>query len=656
MSETLHRRHFLGLGLAAVSSTALAGCSFFNTSPDKAPSGGGNDAAAGAEMKEAPELAKRVAAGELPPLGERLPQNPFVVQPQQGTGRYGGTMRRGQVEATKTASDYMTYAGLAEWSPTTPPKPQPGLAEWQVSPDQSEYTFSLRKGLKWSDGKPFTTADIEFAFNDVLTDTELNPAYPDWLVVADKPPTYTTVDETTFKLAFAGPHALLLKYLSFLGYGGAVILPKHYMSQFHKKFADADKLKAEMDKDGSGTWMDLFANRNDVELNPERPSLGAWVLEKSITAQSTNGNIVRNPYYWKVDPDGRQLPYIDGARYSVLSLDAIGLRAANGELDLVTSDMSPTALPVLAENEQSKGFKVLHWAKDGNTSLLPNQSHKDPVLAELFGKLEFRAGFSHAINRTELNDAMLGGQGTPAHPCGQPGDEYYVEGMGQKYLTHDVAEANRLLDAAGIARRDDKGNRLRPDGKPMTLEIQTFAVGGGLDQPTVVEYVKRHLAEVGVNTVIKVISSELWYESIPQGDYDICCYPFPGFAWDIDPLWYVPTQELTFWAPRFGRWYHDPTNQFAAEPPASIRELQTTYDKLKSAPSDAERLELGRKILSLHDENVWIIGTLPEPFHPVVAAGDLKSIRTDAIASFRQHYEGATDVSQLWFENPEGHR
>ena len=423
-----------------------------------------------------------------------------------------------------------------------------------------------------------------FVYENVLKNNELNPVFPAWLTVADKEAIFAAPDEITLTVTFAAPHSLFLKYLCFAPFGGSVLQPKHYLSQFHKELAKKSELDAAMKKASSTTWMDLYWAKANRHLNPERPVLGPWRLVKTVNATNTTGLIDRNPYYWKVDDAGRQLPYIDSASFQVLSLDAIGLRAANGELDLALWDLPPTVLPVLIKNQEAKPFRVLRWQPDANTSIAPNQSHKDPVIAELFQKVDFRAGISHAINRTELNDALLAGQATPVHPCGQMGDAYFEESFGQRFIEYDPDEANRRLDAAGLTERDDKGMRLRPDGKPMRFTMLTFAVGIGLDQQTVLEYAKRNLTDVGIDTVLKSVTQDLWYTEVTRGNFDMICYSFAGYQWDIDPLWYVPNTEYCYWAPRFGRWSYDPKNKDSAEPPEVIKNLLTLYEQLKVAP------------------------------------------------------------------------
>jgi peptide/nickel transport system substrate-binding protein len=452
----------------------------------------------------------------------------------------------------------------------------------------------------------------------------------------------------------------LLRYLCFIGLTGfgsssALLLPAHYLKQFHKDFATPAQIQAAMKKDPAPSWAEFFTARRNIWKNADIPVLGPWKLVAPLKGSGVTARLERNPYYWKVDEQGRQLPYIDSQQYTVMPAETLGLRAANGQLDLQVTDIQAEQLPLLIRNQQAKGYKVNRWVAEPNTSLNLNQSHPDPVLRELFQKIDFRAGLSHAINRKEMNDALLAGQGFVRHPCAQPEDEYWEDGMGQRFIEYDVAEANKRLDAAGLTRRGADGMRLRPDGKKLQLVGRCFEVGVGIAAITVLEYARRYWKAVGIDLVAKPMSLDLWYEEIPHGDYDLVAYPPATILWDIDSLWYIPTSGLTYWAPKYGNWYGNPKDKFALEPTGDIRKLQTTYDEMLITADDTKRLDLGRQILRLHDQNVWIIGTVATPFQPLISAGDLRNVRPDAIASFRTHYENASAPEQMYFDNPDKH-
>jgi peptide/nickel transport system substrate-binding protein len=650
MHDDLSRRGLLRIaGMTAASAALASGCSLLSTAPTKKK--GPTAGAAGA--KEAPALAAQVEAGKLPPLPQRLPAKPMVVEPLSEKGQYGGILRYGTIDRGWAANTYLTWTSLVEWTPTTPPEPGPALAEsWEIENDGRVFVFHLREGLKWSDGKPFTTDDLMFAYNDVFLNEELNPVFPAFLSSAGKPAKFVQVDKQTLRMEFEVPNGLLLRMLCFQGMSHDLLHPAHYMKQFHKKYASPADLKAAMKKYSAATWMDLYAGRHDIWLNAAFPVLAPWKISQPLTSAGTTARVERNPYYWKVDPDGRQLPYIDGAVFTVLTEETLGLRAASGDLDLDLGGVNVKSRPLLLQREESEPYKVLRYTPDGYFYAVNlNQSHPDPVLRKLFSDVQFRAGLSHSINRQEMNDALLAGQGTMKHPCAQPEDPYFIEGMGERYTAFDLAKANEYLDDAGLTRRGSNGFRLRPDGKPMKLVATTF----GEEQIAVLEYVKRYFAKAGIDLALRVISRTLWYEQIPQGDFDICGYPTAGYLWDIDALWYVPTNGYTYWCPKFGQWYSDPNGKFSEKPTGEIRQLQVLFDDLQREVDDQARLELGQDILELHDKNVWIIGTIRPPFIPVTVNEDLRNIPPEGVVTFRGNGEAVMNMPQVFYANPDKH-
>lgn len=642
-------------GGALVGGAVFSGCSFLDTDPAKK---GGNapPASVDTDAKESPMLADLVKSGKLPPVAERLPKDPMVVKPLSEPGVYGGTMQRAQVDRNFSSNQYMTWAGLVEWTATVPAEVGPGLAhKWEVEDGGKTYVFHLREGLKWSDGHPFTTDDLMYTYNDIYLNKEISPVFPTWLSSGGKPAKFVAVDKLTLRVEFETPHSLLLKFLCFMGTSSDLLQPKHYLEKYNPKYTDKATLAAAMKKAKVTKWQDLYGQQRNIWNYAGLPVLGPWMMEKPAGA-GTSGTIARNPFYWKVDEQGRQLPYVDRAIFTILPAEPLGLRAANGQIDLAAWDIQSAVIPQLMQNEPTKPYKVLRWMPDGQFAAINlNQSHPDAVLRKLFQNIDFRAGLSHAINRDEINQALLAGQGRIQHPCAQPEDPYFEEGMGQRFIEYDVAKANEFLDKAGLTARDSKNMRLRPDGKPMKLIATTFLVGVGVDNVDMLEYVKRYWAAVGIDMAIKNIAQTLWYSSVGQGTHDILVYPPAGYLWDIDSLWYIPTNGLTYWAPRYGNWYGDPKGQFSAKPEGDIRQLQVLYDKLLQAPDDATRMDFGHQILRLHDKNVWIIGTVQPPFSPVVVSEDLVNVPEKGVASFRTHYEAAMNLPQVFFKNPDKH-
>jgi peptide/nickel transport system substrate-binding protein len=363
------------------------------------------------EFKEAPMLAELVAKGELPPVEERLSKDPLVVLPIESIGQYGGTWYRGW-RGIKDFHCYgrINYEPMLRWPRDPREGVQPGLAkDWKWSDGGQTLTLYLREGLKWSDGAPFTVDDIIFWWEDIENDTDITTApHTEW-VVAGEPMELEKVDDTTIKLKFAGPNGLAetvgLAFhgnqwpLGFERFG--FFAPRHYLEQFHPKYnADAT--------------YDLFEEMA-WEYNPERPAMTPWrVTEWEAGADHMVAS--RNPYYWKVDPEGNQLPYIDEVYfYLVEDCSAVESLALAGKIDMQARCMSLSTYPVFLENAAAGDYEAFLWttASASGLTFFPNQSYSDPAYRELLQDLKFRQALSLAIDRDTLNDIVWLGQATP---------------------------------------------------------------------------------------------------------------------------------------------------------------------------------------------------------------------------------------------------
>ncbi len=300
------------------------------------PTAQGAAAPAVTARKEAPQLAALVREGKLPPVEQRLPKAPLVVQPIEKVGKYGGTWRNvilgGADLATLTTT--IGYEHLVRWDRDWD-NIVPNVAEsYEVNADGSEFTFKLREGHKWSDGQPFTADDIMFWYEDVSLNKDLNPGgFGSWLKSGGKDVVVEKIDNRTVKFKFAAPNGLFLSFMCTANGSGITQYPKHYAQQFHKKYNPdgVERLAREANQDG---WIRLFQTKcsgipgtpyNAVWQNPELPTLHAWDITAPFTG-TTRVTAERNPYCGR--PLGLTIYILESSVH--VGLAALRARVATG--------------------------------------------------------------------------------------------------------------------------------------------------------------------------------------------------------------------------------------------------------------------------------------------------------------------------------------
>lgn len=612
--------------------------------------------------RQSPLLRRRVEDGLLPPLDERVSRQPAVRRWLQRPGVYGGTLHHAVTSRDDPAIlSAVARMNLVEWDPRDPTRLVGGLAaSYDVLHGGRTYVFHLRQGVRWSDGEPFTADDVLFTERHVYRNRELSSTYPWWLLSDGKRPHIRKIDDHTFSWSWDTPHGLLLRHLADPAARLREIRPAHYMEQFHAAFRDEGELRALAQDNGSDTWVEYFLqDRDQPWSNPKRPVLCAFRLTQAMgrdaegkkKAGPPQAVLERNPYYWKVDPKGRQLPYVDRVVVRLLDSDEIATQAQHGRLDYQATHLPYQRASLLSAKAGSGGYEVLRWEADRPwVALHVNQTHATRAVRDVLRDLRFRKALSYAIDRDAINNEVLDGNGGVGQPCGLAADRYHEDGMGTHYLEHQPDLANRLLDRVGLRQRDAYGWRVRPDGVRMTLTIVANDWLPGVTDRTYA-LVREHWRRVGLHTVLRTPGEKHWRQEARSNRYEIVGHAVAGFNWDLEPQSYVPTSADCYWAPEFGRYWESGGSE-GSEPTGIYADLLERYRKLSTTADRKKQLELGRGILRTHHERLFVLSAAVLPYQPVVRDRGLVNVRDRAVASQKLGGEEATAVEQVSFRAP----
>ena len=299
-------------------------------------------------FNEAPALKTRVDAGQLPPVAARLPAAPLVLKPLAAIGSYGGDLRTDLLGGTDRGYGWLNriigYEPLVRFAPEGG-RVVPGVAEsWTASPDSREFTFTLRAGMKWSDGAPVTADDVLFWYQDMALNRQLFPGGPGSnLVVAGKPAEVTKIDDRTVKFSFAAPYGLFLQQLA-SGNNQPPLAPKHYAHPVPPQIQRGRPAGADQGGRASPPGSTCSCRRSvarSATISPPGSTRRCRCCTPGWSSGPYDGSssqvvAVRNPYYWKVDSAGNQLPYIDRVVFPIIGdPEVLKLMVMNGQVDFV---------------------------------------------------------------------------------------------------------------------------------------------------------------------------------------------------------------------------------------------------------------------------------------------------------------------------------
>ena len=605
--------------------------------------------------KEAPMLAAMVANNQLPPVEDRLPVDPVVMPPsgrEAQIGQYGGTMRRCHRSSDHWTYGYISPEGMNRFAQDGRTL-IPSIAKaWWSSENNRVWTFKIREGLKWSDGAPFTMEDFLFEYEDVILNDDLMPAKPSKLVTgAEKAVVqFEVLDDTTiqfrFKHAFADFPDVAAQLNRARSLEQTLWAPKHYLKNFHITYNPKANELAEAE--GFSSWIELFQAKDEIVLNPDRPTMRPWMLRSKMTDQKWIA--VRNPYYYAVDPEGNQLPYIDRIEWTNQPDPEVAiLEVLAGNIDFDRScGIGVAKYPILKENEASGDYRVIQaFFPGGAQTVNMNQSYQGREGKWIRTK-EFRLALGLAIDRDAINEIQFLGLAEKMNPVPQadhpfyPGDEF-------KYLNTEYSpdKANEILDKIGLSRRDSEGFRIEEDGyRPHLLYMTT-----GCSDTT--EIIISGWEAVGLKSTCNAYERAVTYAKSSDNTM-----MFAGGMISNSPfIFSVPSHTapvdhklINNMGAEFARW-HESDGVEGLEPTQDIKELINLHVDGAAAETDEERAMYGQEILKRHATEQWQLALLGNSPQIYVAHNDLANVPDRWVASFINRYYAVTFPEQMWYKS-----
>ena len=605
---------------------------------------------------EAPSLAKKVAAGKLPPVQERLPFNPRKLNFKNlglKIGKYGGSIRMLMARAkdARQMSVY-GYSRLVGYHPKTFKLEADILESFEVK-EGRRFTFELRRGHKWSDGQPLTSEDFRYWWEDVANNKELSPVGPPKIMTINgELPIFEVINRYKFRYTWKRPNPDFLPRLASAS-PLYIYRPAHYMRQFHEKYTDQDILKKTVKKSKQRNWAALHNKMDNLYRNDnvDLPVLQPWV---SISKPSASRLVFkRNPFFHRVDPGGKQLPYADSFIFTIANNKLIPAKTGTGEVDLQARYLRFDDYTFLKKGEERSPYSTRLWktAKGAHLALFPNLNVNNPILRKLIRDVRFRRALSLSVHRHEINQVIYYGLAIGGNNSVLPGSPLYRPTYRNKWANFDLQKANQLLDEIGLVQRDSSGIRLMPDGSPLHLIIET--AGESTEQTDVLELVRDSWLKIGIKIFSKPSQRNVFRNRIFSGETAMSIWSGVEnglLTATSSPAGFVPTSQQSLQWPKWGQYYE--TNGKAGEKPTGehVIHLLELYQRWKNTEAQKEKSKIWEKILEIHSDQIYSIGLVAAVLQPIVVSSQLKNVPLSAIYNWNPgaHF-GIYKPDTFWF-------
>jgi peptide/nickel transport system substrate-binding protein len=577
-----------------------------------------------------------VDAGDLPPVQERIPDQPIIVDLEargRELGTPGGTLNT-MVTRSKDIRQMVVYgyARLVIYD-----------ENYQLAPDllasfenegNKTFTLRLREGHKWSDGSPFTSADFEYWWKDVTNNELLSPSGPpDFLRVDGELPEVSFPDPLTVVYSWSKPNANFLQSLA-QARPPFIYRPSEFLKKYHGNYADPAQLAEEIEDTRVKSWAALHNKRDNMYKfdNHELPTLQPWLNASS--GKKIRHNFVRNPYYHRVDTNGIQLPYIDIVQMEIVAPGLVAAKSNAGQSDLQGRGLDFRDVSILKKGEADGDYKTRLWQTGvaSQIAIYPNLNFADDVWREVLRDVRVRRALSLGIDRDTINKALYFKLAKPGSMTVLPTSPFFEQENRDAWAAYDPKTANALLDEAGLTNRDANGIRLLPDGRPMEVVIET--AGERQEVENALQIVTDTWRDIGVKLVMRPLDRDILRNRVYSGSSMASVW----FGWDngipqsyTSPGYLAPTDQVFLAWPKWGQ--HFQTNGAAGEAP-DVPEAQRLLELLKiweNATTDAERETAWREMLAIHADQLFGIGMLAEAPQPIVVSNRMRNVPQKAL-------------------------
>ena len=607
-----------------------------------------NDGAAGAPAStlpvptpiETPVLADAVSSGRLPPVAERLPKAPRVVDlPTMGRqiGRPGGTWR--MLMSDQRDLRFMTvfsYTRLVVFDEKL--NIVPDILQSLDNQDDKVFTLHLRPGHRWSDGQPFTAEDFRYYWEDFANDKKLSPSGPALALMANgKPPKFEMLDPETVRYSWADPNPGFIPAIASSN-PTFIFMPAHYLKQFHAKYSDKDELAKLVKAAKVSGWVALHERKSRQYRvdNPDLPTLDPW--HNTTYAPAEQFRFERNPYFHRVDPAGHQLPYFDGATMTLGTPTLIAAKTAAGDADIQARYLNFEDYTFLKAGEKVHHYAARLW-EDGHgafAALFPNLNAKDEAWRLLNRDVRFRRALSLGINRPDINNVLFFGLARVSGDTVLPQSPLFKPELAQAYAGYDVARANALLDEVGLTKRDSDGTRLLPDGRRAEVTVETS--GENQIFTDIMELVGSDWAKLGIRTYVHPSHLDIFRQRISSGDtvmsMDVGMDNAVPTA-EFEPSALAPTQDSQYQWPDFGRFVQSSGHEGRPIDLPEVKRLEGLWHDWRRADNLAEQRSIWREMLQVNADQVFAIGVVNGTRQPVVVSDRIRNVPETALWSFQ---------------------